>query len=271
MRYLTTSLWAFGDWAGGYEFLPGLQHIGARLREKKMNLGKALQTLRGLARHMAGRASLALVSMGAILGFSGSSSADAIPYPTSGIPNPVTYAFTAASTGDITAYFAGSTASYDNQLGMLVNGVLAVNGNSTNFGLDNHTSPVGQSLDLGHVNAGDTIVFVLHNLTLGANAYSDPSMNVAYDTDGTKGHNHVYSTPYTGTGPVIDSIPPGTFVSFEDLRFPSSDFNYNDEDFVFTNVATINLVPVPASFWAGLALFAAMGGAAWVRRTWATA
>src|SRR5690349_18969190 len=68
--------------------------------------------------------------------------ADAIPYSTSGTPNPVTYTFTAASSGNITAYFAGSTASYDNELGMLVNGV------STGIiGLDNHTSAIGTSLN----------------------------------------------------------------------------------------------------------------------------
>lgn len=169
--------------------------------------------------------------------------ADAIPYPTPGIVNPVTYTFTATTTGTITAYFAGSTAAFDNRLGLLVNGV------STGVvGLDNHSSFLGQSLNLGSVNAGDTLVFVLVDLTLGKNAYSDPSMNVAYDSPGYGGsHNHVYATPYTGTGPIIDSIPPGTFVSFEDLPFPGSDFNYNDEDFVFTNVTANNRVPEPSS------------------------
>src|SRR5689334_12353508 len=70
--------------------------------------------------------------------------ADPIPYPNSGTPNPVTYTFTAAANGNITAYFAGSTASYDNELGLLRNGV------STGIiGLDNHTSAIGQSLNLG--------------------------------------------------------------------------------------------------------------------------
>src|SRR5436190_14250871 len=102
--------------------------------------------------------------------------ADAIPYPNSGTVNPNTYTFTAAANGNITAYFAGSTASYDNELGLLVNGV------STGIiGLDNHTSAIGQSLNLGAVNAGDTLTFVLINHTLGMNAYSDPALNGAYD------------------------------------------------------------------------------------------
>src|SRR5579885_2169840 len=125
--------------------------------------------------------------------------ADAIPYPTPGVVNPVTYTFTAASSGDIVAYFAGSTAAYDNELGLLVNGV------STGIiGLDNHSSSIGQSLDLGSVHAGDVLTFVLINNTLGMQAYSDPSMNVGYDSSSYTGsHNHVYSTAYTGTSPVL--------------------------------------------------------------------
>jgi hypothetical protein len=168
--------------------------------------------------------------------------ADLIPYPNKGTPNTATYSFTAAATGDVVAYFAGSTASYENQLGLLVNGV-----QQGGFGLDNHLSKLGQSYDFGSVNAGDTLVFVLHNLSLGMDAFSDPSMNTSYDFDGSVGHQHIYSTPYTATAPIISTIPLGTFVSFEDLRFPDSDFNYNDEDFVFTNVATNNVPPPSAA------------------------
>ena len=46
-------------------------------------------------------------------------------------------------------------------------------------GLGNHTSVLGDSLDLGSVHAGDVLTFVLNNSTLGATAYSDPTMNVA--------------------------------------------------------------------------------------------
>ena len=56
------------------------------------------------------------------------SRADQIPYPLSGTPNPVTYTFTAAATGDVIAYFAGSGAAYDEELGMLDNGVLTASG-----------------------------------------------------------------------------------------------------------------------------------------------
>jgi hypothetical protein len=176
---------------------------------------------------------LSIVSMSLTLGTASTFADDMIPYPGGG-PNPISYTFTATAPGNITAYFAGSAASYDNELTMMVNGVL-----TGIVGLDNQTSTVGDSLVLGTVNAGDTIVFAMINHSLfDAVAYSDPSLNVAYDLNGTAGHNHIYSTAYTST-PAIDSIPNGTYVAFEDLRFPNSDFNYFDETFVFSNVSVV--------------------------------
>jgi len=167
------------------------------------------------------------------LALASNANAGAIPYPTPGTANPVTYTFTASSTGNITAYFYGSTAGFTNDLSLLVNGVL-----SGVEGLNNHTSPYGQSLNLGSVQAGDTLIFVLNNLVLGGIGpwYSDQSMN-------SDAVNHVYSTDFGGDA----FIPAGTFVSFEDL--PSGgDLNYNDEDFVFTNVSTnVASVPEPAT------------------------
>lgn len=158
--------------------------------------------------------------------------AGSIPYPNAGTLNPTTYTFTANNTGDVIAYFAGSTASYDNQLGMLINGVQS----SSGFGLDNHTSALGLAFDLGHVTKGDTLVFDMKNNTVGGLiVYSDPSMNSAYDNGGP-GLNHIYSTAYTGS--LGNNIPDGTYVGFEDLR-GGGDKNYNDETFVFTNVASV--------------------------------
>jgi hypothetical protein len=185
--------------------------------------------------------------------------ADAIPYANVGTENPVVYSFTATSTGDVLAYFAGSTAAYDNQLGMLINGVLSPSG----YGLDNHSSALGQVFDLGHVNAGDSLVFVLHNVSglvpPGQNVYSDPTLNGPYD--GVAGHNHVYSTPYTQSPP-IDGIPAGTYVAFEDLPlYAPPDWNYHDETFVFTDVS-VGTVPDSTSTLALLVIGLAGIGAA---------
>ncbi len=176
----------------------------------------------------------------------GSAFADAIPYPTPGTPNPTTYTFTAASSGDITAYFMGTGASYTEQLGLLVNGV-----DTGKLGLDNHSTSVGTSFDFGSVTAGDVLTFYMHVNDSGATWYSDATLN-------TDGANHVYSTGYSGG---VASIPPGTYVGFEDLSAVpagNSDFNYFDETFVFTNVATSTpSVPEPgntALLLAGLGL-----------------
>ena len=165
-----------------------------------------------------------------------------IPYPNSGTVNPVTYSFTAAATGDIVAYFAGTGAAFDEQLGLLDNGVLTPAG----FGLDNQTSAIGDSFDLGTVTAGDTLTFVVNVLTFGlGNVYSDPSLNGTYDAG--VGVNHVYSTPYTaGSIPAFGAIPSGTYVGFEDLpAWWPPDYNYFDETYVFSDNVSVTTHGVP--------------------------
>jgi hypothetical protein len=177
-------------------------------------------------------------SLSAIIAFSAiamTSTAHAMPtpYPTPGIPNAASYIFTAQSTGDVTAYFAGGTlAQYTNEITLLVNGKP-----TGVIGLNNQTSTYGDTINFGHVNIGDSLVFELVNVSPGNIGpwYSSPGMN----SDG--GVQHIYSSFYSGD----DAIPAGTYVAFEDLP-KGGDFNYNDEDFVFSNVATAS-VPEPAS------------------------
>jgi hypothetical protein len=181
--------------------------------------------------------------------------ADLIPYPNAGTINPTIYSFTAMNSGNITAYFAGSDAGYESVIGMLVNGV-----SSGITGLNNHTSSVGDSLNLGSVNAGDVIVFELINNTLGLTAFSNPLLNGPYDAlfgGSGVGHNHVYSTAYTRTSdisgppaniPLSANIPVGTYVAFEDIPIPGNsdtfpDYDFNDETFIFQNIGTTTNVP----------------------------
>lgn len=142
-------------------------------------------------------------------------------YPMSGTQNPANYSFTAAATGDLVAYFGGSTAGYDENLGLLVNGV---DSGFTVF--PNHSTATGASFNFGSVTAGDSLTFFIRVLTTGDTFYSNKSWN----TDGVQ---HVYSTSYAGGD---FGIPAGKYVAFEDLK-GGGDFNYHDETFVFTNVA----------------------------------
>jgi hypothetical protein len=167
----------------------------------------------------------------AFAGATGIALAGPIPYPDSGTVNSASYSFTATATGDVVGFFGGSGASFDEQVGLMVNGTAP-----TSFGLDDHSTSVGQSFDFGHVTAGDTLVFV--DQVNGSDIYSDPSLNAPYDDPSVTNHQHIYSTS-AAAGQVFTGSPAGTYVGFEDLSFPASDFNYFDDTFVFTNVSTV--------------------------------
>ncbi len=168
--------------------------------------------------------------------------ADYIPYgsagsgTTVGSMNPNSYSFTATSSGDITGYFYGFSAAYGESVALVVQNI------TQNYGLYNQLTPVGTSFDMGSVNAGDVLKFSLEVWkspgAIGPDGNptaipdyilsSDPSLN-------PDGAQHIYSTAYTGG---IAGIPAGTYVAFEDLLADvPPDWDYNDEQFVFTNVS----------------------------------
>jgi len=168
----------------------------------------------------------------------GAASAGPIPYPNAGTANPDVYSFTAASTGDLAVYFYAQAAGNSETIGVRINGV-----DSAVTGLENHSSHHGDMFDFGDVSAGDSIVFYI--LTGGTKYYSDVSLN-------SDGAQHIYSTSFAGDA----QIPAGTYVGFEDLA-GGGDHDYNDTEFVFTNVAATPAVPEPANMallMAGLGL-----------------
>ncbi len=171
--------------------------------------------------------------------------ADAIPYPNIGTAAP-TNSFVATADGDITAYFYGSDAGFDSTISMLINGF-----DTGLSGLPNHSSAQGASVVIGHALAGDVVTFELIVSTApGYFWYSDPTFN-------SDGLNHVYSTDFSASG----NIPKGLFIGFEDLP-GLGDVDYNDHEFVVTNVTNLNSRSVPdasSTFALGLLAIAGLG------------
>lgn len=155
--------------------------------------------------------------------------AASIPYPDVGTPAPAS-SFVASATGDVTAYFFATDAGYDSEIGLLVNGI------STGvFGLWNHGTAYGQSIVLGSVNAGDVLEFELKVWNTSSSWFSTAALN-------SDALNHTYATNFMGDA----FIPVGEYVSFEDLP-GLGDVDYNDHQFVFTNVDNTTQVPEPGS------------------------
>ena len=177
----------------------------------------------------------------------------AIPvYPSPGVINPVDYTFTAASSGDVIAYFAQNGAGFTNLLGLLVNGV-----DTGIEGLNNQTTAPGTALNFGPVNAGDVLTFRIRVTNTGDLFYSERARNA-------DGITHIYSTAYAGGD---FGIPAGTYVGFEDL-FDGGDRDYDDLGFVFTNVRAG--VPEPAAWALMLGGFGLVGASMRRRRVRAT-
>jgi hypothetical protein len=157
--------------------------------------------------------------------------ADQIPYPNANHIAP-TVPLVATADGEIMGYFYSASAGdtdyvqiYDVSTGM-----------SSGWFFNNQNTPPDTPQDFLQVNANDILVVELQNDNLNNEVFaSDP----AYSADLV---NHAYFTAFSGDG----IIPPGIFIGMEDLPEGSSDFDYNDDTFVFTNVSD-PAVPEPNS------------------------
>jgi hypothetical protein len=174
--------------------------------------------------------------------------ADSVPYyPDAGTPNTQEYTFTATTSGDVTAYYAGTPTNPTDTdvLGMEVNDV-----ETGITGLTNHGSTIGQSLDLGYATAGATLTFLIINQTIGDTFYSNPALN-------TGGYNQIYSTDFSGSS----SLPAGVFLGFGDVPDDSPYFDYAATNFVLTNATMepASPVPLPATTWLMLSGLGGLG------------
>jgi hypothetical protein len=200
---------------------------------------------------------LGLTALSASLAFASVASAGVIPYPNPGTINPATYTFTAASTGPIEAFFVGSSASLEENIGLFINGV------STGVvGLNNHTSAQGDMINFGTANVGDTLTFVMYIPPASGSPLPVPTWfsDATLNSDATQ---HIYSTDVIASQAYAGS-PAGTYVGWEDLPASTADFDYNDDQYLFVNVRST--VP-EASTWA--MMLAGFGGLAFAafRRT----
>jgi hypothetical protein len=212
---------------------------------------------------------LSLLALASILA-AGSSPllADDIPYANVGQLAPAN-ALTASATGTVVGYFAGSSAGDNDTIELWDKTQNTFSG----FVLPNHSSTVGGSTTFLSVNAGDTLVFILDNVSTGQ--YEDSVNNNGTPTTwSTDGYNHAYTTAYTAGS--IAGLPAGltgTYVGMEDLAVTGldplngSDLDYNDDTFVFTDIDPASPTPEPASivlFGSGL-----LGAAGVIRRKFA--
>lgn len=185
-------------------------------------------------------------------------SAAPIPYGNAGEENPVRYMFTATG-GDVVATFLGTGAAYDERIGIVG---LTPNTGYMSGELENHQTTAGQSYNFGSVAKGTVLTLFLNVQQSEQTFYSDASLN----SDRT---NHIYATDYSASA----IAPAGVYVGFEDLSSNralapaqgyTTDYNYTDEQFVFSGVA-VSAVPLPPGlplFGAGLLGLAGLGVAA---------
>ena len=155
---------------------------------------------------------LSLLALASILA-AGSSPllADDIPYANVGQLAPAN-TLTASATGTVVGYFAGSSAG-DNDTIELWDVNL---GTFSGFVLPNHSSTVGAPITFLSVDAGDTLVFILDNVSTGQyeDSVNDNGIPTAWSADGD---NHAYTTAYTGGIAGLPSGLTGTYVGMEDL------------------------------------------------------
>ena len=156
--------------------------------------------------------------------------ADQIPYGNVGSIAP-SVTLTATATGEVMGYFFSASAG-DTDYVRIVD---VTTNTASAWYFNNQTTAVDTAQDFGFVNAGDILVVELENVTI-STMRSSPLI-LPYSADNI---NHAYVTSFSGSS----SIPAGTFIGMEDLPNGSSDFDYNDDAFVFTNVAS---VPEPGS------------------------
>jgi hypothetical protein len=165
------------------------------------------------------------------------------PYSHGGSPitSPTNAIFTGANGTGINAYFYSVSAAdtdtisiFDATTGTFLAPTNAFNNQSPS------TPGTVVTFTSATLHNGDTLVFDLFNTSFAGDTFSS---NPGTSPDGD---SHAYLTPFSGVIGSFGMIN-GTYVGMEDLPQGPSDFDYNDDTYVFTNVAAAP-TPEPSTF-----------------------
>jgi len=187
---------------------------------------------------------LKILAAAVIALFAAHAMAGSVPYQNVGHVAP-TNTFTATATGVITGYFVlGGSASggYAGDLDYVQMLDLTNPSADTGWHFDNQTTVAGATANFGNVQAGDVLEFQLRNAYLTTTGNPNGIILSSNPANSYDGLNHAYSTSFAGGTLNGVNIPAGTYVGMEDLPESFygytgiSDFNYNDDTFVFTDV-----------------------------------
>lgn len=185
-----------------------------------------------------------LLAAGSLTAVSTPLLADSIPYPNIGQLAPAN-SFTAVADGPVVGYFAGTSASFDDSIQLWD----VTQNTFSGFLLPNHGSVIGAPVTFLSVNAGDVLVFILHDVTTGE--FEDSIDNGGIPTTWSRdGYNHAYSTAYDGSIPGLPADLTGIFIAMEDISVPDSGLAYHAESLVVTNIAIDPpaVTPEPSTF-----------------------
>lgn len=142
----------------------------------------------------------------------------------------------AETSGGLDMFYVGSTAGYTDYVGVYD----LQTGYNSGLLFDNRTTSVGASAIVGagagQINAGDQLVFYID---------SPEGIFSSLAEDSPDGINHAYVASFVSGTMNGVQIPSGLFLGMEDESLGESDLNYNDEDFVVTNV-TASVTPEPS-------------------------